>query len=136
MINSSKGGSLIEVLIASVLLAISALSLLKLQIYIESNAKASERKMTALSIAESVLERYTMPDEFFNQSHDFLTLSPFACQASPSCQAPTTEQYQTHCQVSAVVNMGTPFYRVDVEVCWWDRHGNKQSVNLSTGVSK
>ncbi|ENM5889710.1 prepilin-type N-terminal cleavage/methylation domain-containing protein [Vibrio mimicus] len=132
MRNKQRGFSLIEVMISFVLIGVGALGLVKLQAYIEQRADYAMHSIEALNLAEQKLEWFrtrgassalpTMPAANFDTnivsgndvSHPLYTLSWSVPSATLS---------------GALKN-------IHIEVLWQDRHGETQSVELKTMISK
>ncbi|ENM5853803.1 prepilin-type N-terminal cleavage/methylation domain-containing protein [Vibrio mimicus] len=134
MHNKQCGFSLIEVMISFVLIGVGALGLVKLQAYIEQRADYAMHSIEALNLAEQKLEWFrtrgassalpTMPAANFDTnivsgndvSHPSYTLSWDVSNASGVLS-------------SALKN-------IRIEASWMDRHGETQSIELKTMISK
>ncbi|ENM5766110.1 prepilin-type N-terminal cleavage/methylation domain-containing protein [Vibrio mimicus] len=134
MHNKQRGFSLIEVMISFVLIGVGALGLVKLQAYIEQRADYAMHSIEALNLAEQKLEWFrtrgassalpTMPAANFDTnivsgndvSHPSYTLSWDVSNASGVLS-------------SALKN-------IRIEASWMDRHGETQSIELKTMISK
>ncbi|ENM5727752.1 TPA: prepilin-type N-terminal cleavage/methylation domain-containing protein [Vibrio mimicus] len=134
MRNKQRGFSLIEVMISFVLIGVGALGLVKLQAYIEQRADYAMHSIEALNLAEQKLEWFrtrgassalpTMPAANFDTnivsgndvSHPSYTLSWDVSNASGVLS-------------SALKN-------IRIEASWMDRHGETQSIELKTMISK
>ncbi|TXY23272.1 prepilin-type N-terminal cleavage/methylation domain-containing protein [Vibrio mimicus] len=132
MHNKQRGFSLIEVMISFVLIGVGALGLVKLQAYIEQRADYAMHSIEALNLAEQKLEWFrtrgassvlpTMPAANFDTnivsgndvSHPLYTLSWSVPAATLSGALKT----------------------IHIEALWQDRHGETQSVELKTMISK
>ncbi|MEF3019576.1 prepilin-type N-terminal cleavage/methylation domain-containing protein [Vibrio mimicus] len=132
MHNKQRGFSLIEVMISFVLIGVGALGLVKLQAYIEQRADYAMYSIEALNLAEQKLEWFrtrgassalpTMPAANFDTnivsgndvSHPLYTLSWSVPAATLSGALKT----------------------IHIEALWQDRHGETQSVELKTMISK
>ncbi|ENM5906403.1 prepilin-type N-terminal cleavage/methylation domain-containing protein [Vibrio mimicus] len=132
MRNKQRGFSLIEVMISFVLIGVGALGLVKLQAYIEQRADYAMHSIEALNLAEQKLEWFrtrgassalpTMPAANFDTnivsgndvSHPLYTLSWSVPAATLSGALKT----------------------VHIEALWQDRHGETQSIELKTMISK
>ncbi|ENM5771910.1 prepilin-type N-terminal cleavage/methylation domain-containing protein [Vibrio mimicus] len=132
MRNKQRGFSLIEVMISFVLIGVGALGLVKLQAYIEQRADYAMHSTEALNLAEQKLEWFrtrgassalpTMPAANFDTnivsgndvSHPLYTLSWSVPAATLSGALKT----------------------IYIEALWQDRHGETQSVELKTMISK
>lgn len=131
MRNKQCGFSLIEVMISFVLIGVGALGLVKLQAYIEQRADYAMHSIEALNLAEQKLEWFrtrgassanpAIPTANFatdivsgnDVSHPFYTLS-WSVPLQP-CRGSQT---------------------IHIQASWKDRHGETQSVELKTMISK
>ncbi|MCG7489991.1 prepilin-type N-terminal cleavage/methylation domain-containing protein [Vibrio sp. Of14-4] len=121
MIFNQTGMSLIEVLIALVIVAVGAIGLVKLQVDVEVKSETANQRLIALNLAESHLERFAAN-----------RIWPKDCHLASKCTAPENGYFQVHCTMEAVILDGTQVNKVQVEVCWQERNRHKQSVTLDT----
>lgn len=137
MISNQKGVSLFEVLLALVLVSGSAVGLVKLHTYIEMKSDWAERTIEALYLAESQLEQFTTHGATVKgESYQFGDIEQEACYSQTQCQSSTAEYFQTRCEARSSLQNGVEVKYISVEVCWLDRHGKHQFIELMTSVSK
>ncbi|ENM5758963.1 prepilin-type N-terminal cleavage/methylation domain-containing protein [Vibrio mimicus] len=132
MHNKQRGFSLIEVMISFVLIGVGALGLVKLQAYIEQRADYAMHSIEALNLAEQKLEWFrtrgassalpTMPSANFDTS-------------IVSGNDASHPLYTLSWSVPAV-NLSGALKTIHIEASWKDRHGETQSVELKTMISK
>lgn len=136
MIYRHKGMSLIEVLIAFVLIGVGALGLIKMQAYAESKADYADRSLQALYIAESKLESFTRRGvSSASASFSYSDMGSDVCVSSTHCSIKGSG-FNTQCQVTPYSGLSNAVSVIEVEVCWWDRFGDKQSVKLTSTISQ
>ncbi|WP_159738700.1 type IV pilus modification PilV family protein [Vibrio atypicus] len=136
MICKQQGMSLIEVLIAFVMIGIAALGLVKLQSVSESKADYAALSIEALYKAEEKLEHFTQRGmSSAAGSYSYADISGDSCNGTTICSVKSTG-FKTECRVTPFSGLSNAVSVVTVEVCWWDRFGDKQSVKLSSAISK
>lgn len=125
------GFSLIEVMIAFLLIGVGALSLVKLQAFVEQRADFAQHSITALNLAEQKLEWFrtrgasaATASLVANYPHDFVDGEDsghplYLLQWS----VPST-------QLSGALKT------IVVQATWKDRYGKDQSVQLKTMISQ
>ena len=121
MISNQAGTSLIEVLIALAIVAVSAMGLVKLHIDIETKAGMAEKKLAALNVAESSLEAFSAYGYW-----------PDDCRLSAECISLSDGQLQIHCTAESVLLDGTQAKKIKIDVCWQGRHWRVYSVSFNT----
>ncbi|BCK10851.1 prepilin-type N-terminal cleavage/methylation domain-containing protein [Vibrio cholerae] len=131
MRNKQCGFSLIEVMISFVLIGVGALGLVKLQAYIEQRADYAMHSIEALNLAEQKLEWFrtrgaslanpAMPTA--NYVTDIVGGSISSGRYTLSWEIPTTA-------------LSGALKTIHIEASWKDRHGETQSVELKTMISK
>ncbi|MFA0569482.1 type IV pilus modification PilV family protein [Vibrio gallaecicus] len=135
MICKQKGFSLIEVLISFLLIGVGALSLVKLQVFVEQKADYAIHSVEALNIAERQMEYYrTRADDVSGATN----LIAFSAMASPDhCLTDMTlgTIYTLTCDASAL-SLSNSLRHINVQVSWQDRLSVNQSVFLETMISK
>lgn len=127
-----SGFSLIEVMITFALIGISAIGIIKLQAYMEQRADYALHSIKALNLAEQRLEWFRTRgsiafDPDVNATDYQTNISSFVC---------TDDPFYT---VKWMVNepgLGGTVKDIDIEVFWFDRRGDKQSIMLQTMISK
>ncbi|ELJ8614148.1 prepilin-type N-terminal cleavage/methylation domain-containing protein [Vibrio cholerae] len=131
MRNKQCGFSLIEVMISFVLIGVGALGLVKLQAYIEQRADFAMHSIEALNLAEQKLEWFrtrgassanpAIPNANF--ATDIVSGSISSGRYTLSWGVPTTA-------------LSGALKTIHIEASWKDRHGETQSVELKTMLSK
>ncbi|KHA60376.1 typIV pilin [Vibrio variabilis] len=136
MICKQRGASLIEVLIAFVLIGVGAMGLIKLQAVAESKADFAELSLEALYLAENKLESFTRRGiSSASGSYRYTDIADDSCVSSSLCSTKASG-FITQCDVSPFASLSNALSVVTVEVCWWDRFGDKQSVTLKSAISQ
>ncbi|HIF9062952.1 TPA: type IV pilus modification PilV family protein [Photobacterium damselae] len=135
MTSNHRGFSLLEVLIAMIVLAIGLVGLMKLQIHMEVKAENALKTLDALHIAESQMEYYQTRASNVSGATGLI---PFASMAdSTYCRQSMVSGsiYTLTCDASNLSLSGA-LRTIDVKVSWSDRHGVSQAVSLKTALSK
>ncbi|EEX38833.1 type IV pilus modification PilV family protein [Vibrio furnissii] len=127
-----RGFSLIEVMIAFVLIGVGALGLVKLQAYIEQRADFALHSVQALNLAEQQLEWF--------RTHGASSASPSWVHADFDTDIVSGEDfshpgYALSWQVPAATVSGS-LKTVVITASWLDRQGQSQSIELQTAVSR
>lgn len=136
MICKQYGMSLIEVLIAFLLIGIGAMGLVKLQVIAESKADFAENSIQALYLAENKLESFTrrgISSATGTYTYDDIASDP--CVSSTACST-SSSGFTTQCEVTPNASLSNALSVIKVEVCWWDRLGEKQSINLKSAIGE
>ncbi|MCD1226525.1 type IV pilus modification PilV family protein [Vibrio cholerae] len=131
MRNKQCGFSLIEVMISFVLIGVGALGLVKLQAYIEQRADFAMHSIEALNLAEQKLEWFrtrgassaNLAIPTANFATDIVGGSIYSGRYTLSWEIPTTA-------------LSGALKTIHIEASWKDRHGETQSVELKTMISK
>ncbi|EGQ8232849.1 TPA: prepilin-type N-terminal cleavage/methylation domain-containing protein [Vibrio parahaemolyticus] len=126
------GFSLIEVMISFLLIGVGALGLVKLQAYIELRADHAMHSIEALNLAEQKLEWF--------RTRGALSAVPSMPAANfdtsiVSGEDTTHPLYTLSWSVPAATLSGA-LKTIHIEALWQDRHGETQSVELKTMISK
>lgn len=136
MIFKLGGMSLLEVLIALMLIGSGALGLIKMQAYVESKADFAKRSIEALYMAESKLESFTQRGgTAAKATFTYQDILHDTCVSVSHCVV-KVDGFQTQCQVFPESTLSDALSLIKVEVCWWDRFGEKQSVELTSAISR
>ncbi|ENM3895161.1 type IV pilus modification PilV family protein [Vibrio cholerae] len=133
MRNKQRGFSLIEVMISFVLIGVGALGLVKLQAYIEQRADFAMHSIEALNLAEQKLEWFrTRGASSANPA------MPTANYVTDIVGGSTSSgRYTLSWSVSnASGALSSALKTIHIEASWEDRHGETQSVELKTMISK
>ncbi|KOE83012.1 type IV pilus modification PilV family protein [Vibrio aestuarianus] len=131
MISKQKGFSLIEVMIAFLLIGISSLGLVKLHIYVEQRADFSLHSIEALHLAENKLEWFRTRGA--SSALSSMTLADFSTDIIDGQD--TSHSFYTLRWSVPSVSLSGALKSIDIEVSWFDRQGEKQSVKLQTMLS-
>ncbi|MCG9683478.1 prepilin-type N-terminal cleavage/methylation domain-containing protein [Vibrio sp. Isolate23] len=137
MISNQKGVSLIEVLIGLFLVSSSAIGLVKLHTYIETKSDWANQATKALYLAESQIEYFISHSSVVEpQNYSFDTINQDPCFTLERCQMSLEEEFQLQCDSKSIVLNGIETQLISVAVCWQDRYGKNQSIELTTFVSE
>ncbi|PSB91288.1 type IV pilin [Photobacterium damselae subsp. damselae] len=148
MTSNHRGFSLLEVLIAMIVLAIGLVGLMKLQIHMEVKAENALKTLDALHIAEAQMEYYqtrvsnvsgaTGLISFSELAEDDPVTSKLKHCLSPELTVGTV--FELDCEVvnasGGVSALSSALKTIEVKVSWSDRHGVSQAVSLKTVLSK
>ncbi|MBE4418921.1 prepilin-type N-terminal cleavage/methylation domain-containing protein [Vibrio parahaemolyticus] len=126
------GFSLIEVLISFLLIGVGALGLVKLQAYIELRADNAMRSIEALNLAEQKLEWFRTRGALSAEP----TLPAANFDTSIVSGEDTTHPIYTLSWSIPPATLSGSLKTILIEVLWQDRHGEIQSVELKTMISK
>lgn len=125
------GFSLIEVMIAFLLIGVGALSLVKLQAFVEQRADFAQHSITALNLAEQKLEWFrtrgasaATASLVANYPHDFV-----------DGEDSSHPLYLLQWSVPSTQLSGA-LKTIVVQATWKDRYGKDQSVQLKTMISQ
>ncbi|PXA70251.1 MULTISPECIES: type IV pilus modification PilV family protein [Vibrio] len=125
------GFSLIEVMIAFLLIGVGALSLVKLQAFVEQRADFAQHSITALNLAEQKLEWFrtrgasaATASLVANYPHDFV-----------DGEDSSHPLYLLQWSVPSTQLSGA-LKTIVVHATWKDRYGKDQSVQLKTMISQ
>ncbi|HIF9383597.1 TPA: type IV pilus modification PilV family protein [Photobacterium damselae] len=143
-----RGFSLLEVLIAMIVLAIGLVGLMKLQIHMEVKAENALKTLDALHIAEAQMEYYqtrvsnvsgaTGLISFSELAEDDPVTSKLKHCLSPELTVGTV--FELDCEVVnaswGLSALSSALKTIEVKVSWSDRHGVSQAVSLKTALSK
>ncbi|ENP8456722.1 prepilin-type N-terminal cleavage/methylation domain-containing protein [Photobacterium damselae subsp. damselae] len=148
MTSNHRGFSLLEVLIAMIVLAIGLVGLMKLQIHMEVKAENALKTLDALHIAEAQMEYYqtrvsnvsgaTGLISFSELAEDDPVTSKLKHCLSPELTVGTV--FELDCKVvnasAGLSALSSALKTIEVKVSWSDRHGVSQAVSLKTALSK
>ncbi|EOB1206755.1 type IV pilus modification PilV family protein [Photobacterium damselae] len=148
MTSNHRGFSLLEVLIAMIVLAIGLVGLMKLQIHMEVKAENALKTLDALHIAEAQMEYYqtrvsnvsgaTGLISFSELAEDDPVTSKLKHCLSPELTVGTV--FELDCEVvnasGGLSALSSALKTIEVKVSWSDRHGVSQAVSLKTVLSK
>ncbi|HIF9202210.1 type IV pilus modification PilV family protein [Photobacterium damselae] len=148
MTSNHRGFSLLEVLIAMIVLAIGLVGLMKLQIHMEVKAENALKTLDALHIAEAQMEYYqtrvsnvsgaTGLISFSELAEDDPVTSKLKHCLSPELTVGTV--FELDCEVVnaswGLSALSSALKTIEVKVSWSDRHGVSQAVSLKTALSK
>ncbi|MEH0687714.1 prepilin-type N-terminal cleavage/methylation domain-containing protein [Vibrio cholerae] len=133
MQNSQRGFSLVEVMIAFILIGVASLSLIKLQAYVEQRSDFAVKSIQALNIAESQLE-------WFRSRGASAALSSIPPADFPSITsgsdattyAPFTVRWQTS---EPAATLSNALKTITVTTEWRDRLDTAQTLSVTTMMS-
>ncbi|RJX74263.1 prepilin-type cleavage/methylation domain-containing protein [Vibrio sinensis] len=131
MINKQRGIALIEVMVAFVILGVAALSLIKLQTYVEQKADFAQKSIEALHLAESQLEWFRQRG-FSSPTYPYLLVNVHTdCNAM--IKQPITRAIQLTC--TALLFSSHSLAAIEIKAYWLDRLNVEQEVGLKTMLS-
>ncbi|MBW3697987.1 prepilin-type N-terminal cleavage/methylation domain-containing protein [Vibrio sp. T187] len=144
MICKQKGFSLIEVLISFLLIGVSALGLVKLQVYVEQKADYAIQSIEALHFAERQMEYYRTRAENVSGAVGLIAFSELGLAEhclnvshTNSLSGLAGSGYDYSCSVVDVSGvLSGALKSVNVTVTWTDRLNITQSLTLETMLSK
>jgi len=130
MTSKQKGFSLIEIMIAFIIIGIGSLGLLKLQSYIEIKAEYATRSLEALYNAEIKLE------EFRSRSASGAggTITYDSIATSSKVETTNGVVYTMNWTVSDIVANSAK--HITITSSWDNRHGQQDHITLETIISK
>ncbi|HDZ9176550.1 TPA: prepilin-type N-terminal cleavage/methylation domain-containing protein [Vibrio cholerae] len=131
MRNKQCGFSLIEVMISFVLIGVGALGLVKLQAYIEQRADYAMHSIEALNLAEQKLEWFRTRGA--SSANPAIPTANFATDIVSG--SISSGRYTLSWGVPTTALSGA-LKTIHIEASWKDRHGETQSVELKTMISK
>ncbi|HGF7231570.1 type IV pilus modification PilV family protein [Vibrio cholerae] len=131
MRNKQCGFSLIEVMISFVLIGVGALGLVKLQAYIEQRADFAMHSIEALNLAEQKLEWFRTRGA--SSANPAIPTANFATDIVSG--SISSGRYTLSWGVPTTALSGA-LKTIHIEASWKDRHGETQSVELKTMLSK
>ncbi|RTZ15344.1 prepilin-type N-terminal cleavage/methylation domain-containing protein [Vibrio aquaticus] len=133
MLIRQQGFSLLEVLIAFLLIGIASLGLVKMQSYVEQRSDFAVNSHQALNIAEHKLEWFRTRGASAAQST--MSVASFSSITSGTDTA-THSPYTVRWAVSApAASLSSSLKSLSVSVEWNDRVGETHSVTLQSMVS-
>ncbi|EJL6412254.1 prepilin-type N-terminal cleavage/methylation domain-containing protein [Vibrio cholerae] len=134
MRNKQCGFSLIEVMISFVLIGVGALGLVKLQAYIEQRADYAMHSNEALNLAEQKLEWFRTRGA--SSANPAMSTANFSTDIVSGNDV-SHPSYKLSWSVSnASGALSSALKTIHIEASWKDRHGETQSVELKTMLSK
>ncbi|CAB1255422.1 type IV pilus modification PilV family protein [Vibrio cholerae] len=131
MRNKQCGFSLIEVMISFVLIGVGALGLVKLQAYIEQRADFAMHSIEALNLAEQKLEWFRTRGA--SSANPAIPTANFATDIVSG--SISSGRYTLSWGVPTTALSGA-LKTIHIQASWKDRHGETQSVELKTMISK
>lgn len=158
--SSNKGFSLVEVMVALLVLALGILGISKLQSILIQNASDANHRSVAISLAQAKIDdlrSFNLPEEFFAIANDsggksdelIATENAFSLEREPyrfSLKWEVTDYFHVASDTFEVPVTGTPgdgtvpltskpaFKLVDVFVGWLDETNNLNEIHLETVI--
>lgn len=124
MLHKQSGQTLIETMIAALIIAGSAIALLQFQNYLTYSNSVTQQQADAIQLAVNKIENL----------RDFSTIAGYNALASGS--STTTGTSASYNLAWTVTNHVNPNYdTIDVTVSWTDRYNNAQSVDVTSDVA-
>lgn len=131
MISKQLGVTLVEVMIAVVILAMAALSAMKLQSYVEQKADFAKRSLEAMHLAQSQLER-------FRQRGMTAPISSYTLlEVHNECNAMTKQSAAVSIQLSckSQYESSNTLSHIEIRAYWLDRLNLEQQIVFITMLS-
>ncbi|WP_428774283.1 type IV pilus modification PilV family protein [Vibrio sp.] len=133
MRSNCRGFSLLEVLIAFVLIGVSAMGLLRLQAAVERQADYARLSRVALSLAEQQLTQLRTRGASASLSQWPVTSFAAITNLVDTSHPP----YKLTLQVSQPIpSLSSAIKQIDLSVSWPNRAGTMEQIQLQTVVSK
>lgn len=130
MTNKQRGVTLLEVLIAFLLVGFAGLSLIKLQLMIEQKSSFAQQSYQALMLAENKLEWFITRGAINHGSN--IMMVDFDVDIKNG-QDNSDSVYTVSWNV---INIEHSLKQVEVESYWYDHYGIRRSVKLQTMISR
>ncbi len=130
MISKQNGFSLLEVLIAFLLLGVGALGLTKLNVYLERESEYAIQSIEALRLAENKLEWFRT-----RGASAATSAMPVADFDAISTGTSTSGNYTLDWDVVSTTVSGS-LKTIEITSSWEDRLGQTQSIQLKTMISR
>ncbi|ANQ20782.1 type IV pilin [Vibrio natriegens] len=130
MISKQQGFSLLEVLVAFLLLGVGALGLTKLNVYLERESDYAIQSIEALRLAENKLEWFRT-----RGASSAVSVIPIADFDSIATGSSAAGAYTVEWVVPPATISGS-LKTITVTSSWEDRMGQTQSVQLKTMISR
>ncbi|WP_182031141.1 prepilin-type N-terminal cleavage/methylation domain-containing protein [Vibrio sp. B1FLJ16] len=130
MISKTNGFSLLEVLIAFLLLGVGALGLTKLNVYLERESEYAIKSIEALRLADNKLEWFRT-----RGASAATSAMPVADFDAISTGSSTSGNYTLEWDVLSTTVSGS-LKTIEITSSWEDRLGQTQSVQLKTMLSR
>ncbi|OIQ26038.1 prepilin-type N-terminal cleavage/methylation domain-containing protein [uncultured Vibrio sp.] len=132
MIANQKGFSLIEVMVAFILIGVASLGLIKLQSYVESKADHAKTSLEALYMMESQLEKFRQRG--VSSPAYLYTLLDVHGECNAMTENSSALVVQLACESELL--MGDTVSKITVKAYWHDRYQQDKEVKIVTMLSK
>ncbi|WP_414932001.1 prepilin-type N-terminal cleavage/methylation domain-containing protein [Vibrio europaeus] len=130
--NSQRGFTLLEVLIALLLIGIASLALIKLQVYTEQRSDFAVRSIEGLNLIENKLEWFRTRGADSNQSS--VAVADFDLISSGS---DSLHSYQLVWQISTPsAELSSSLKQITITARWQDRLGEPHQLTLNTMIAR
>ncbi len=130
--NSRRGFTLLEVLIALLLIGIASLALIKLQVYTEQRSDFAVKSIEGLNLIENKLEWFRTRGADPSQSS--VAVADFDSISSGSDSLPP---YQLSWQISTPsAALSSSLKQITISAYWQDRLGESQQLTLTTMIAR
>ena len=130
--NSRRGFTLLEVLIALLLIGIASLALIKLQVYTEQRSDFAVKSIEGLNLIENKLEWFRTRGADPSQSS--VAVADFDLISSGSDFLPP---YQLSWQISTPsAALSSSLKQITISAHWQDRLGELQQLTLTTMIAR
>ncbi|MGC9403886.1 type IV pilus modification PilV family protein [Vibrio genomosp. F10] len=132
MITKHQGFSLIEVMIAFVLIGISSLGLVKLQTMVESQAEEAKNRLGALYLMETKFEGFRQRG-VSSASHSY-SFHDVHNECNAMVEKSATSAIQLTCESELLLT--DTVSSIILKAYWLDRFNQKKQLELITMISK
>jgi type IV pilus assembly protein PilV len=127
-----KGFSLIEVMIAFVLIGVASLGLIKLHSYVESKAEYATKSLDALSMIEYQLEHFRQRG-VSSALHSYTLLDAHQ-ECNDMVTSSSSTSIQLRCESELMLSESLSY--ISITAYWYDRYQHDKEVNIVTMLSK
>jgi len=132
MWSNQRGFSLLEVLIALLLIGIASLALIKMQVYTEQRADFAVKSIESLNLMEQKLEWFRTREA--EPTLSAISVADFELITSGLESHPP---YQLIWEVTTPsASVSAALKHITITAQWQDRLGNSQQITLSTMIAK
>ncbi|MGF1722550.1 prepilin-type N-terminal cleavage/methylation domain-containing protein [Vibrio kyushuensis] len=132
MTTKQKGFSLIEVMIAFILIGVASLGLVKLQTYVEARAGHAKTSLTALYVIESQLELFRQRG--ISSAGASYSLNDVHSECNAMTENGATLDVQLTCESTLILSDSVS--SISMKAYWSDRYQQDQEVKIVTMLSK
>ncbi len=129
-----KGMSLLEVMIAFILIGVGSLGLIQLQVYMERQAEHATTSLDALNMIETQLELFKTGSVGTAASNYSFNQIVTDCNAMTKNTA--AANIQLTCRASKLASLSNRVSTIQISAYWLDREQTEQTVSVNTMISE